>query len=672
MTEPQREIEYLREQIRYHNHRYYSLDDPEISDAEYDRLFRRLQELEETHPELITSDSPTLRVGAFPRETFAPVRHQVPMLSLQNAFSDAELMEFDDRVRRFLGADKSPVYIVEPKVDGLAVELVYRKGKLITASTRGDGFVGENVTANVKTIRSVPDVLPEGSETGPLPELLEARGEVFMEKDDFEALNRSRRSRLETVFANPRNAAAGSLRQLDSRVTAERPLKMFCYGAGIVRGCEFSSQMELMTAMKSWGLSVNLDMVKRCENLEDVVDCCRHLETLRHSLPYEIDGVVVKVDDLRLQARLGQVSRSPRWAIAYKFAPIREASRILKIEVQVGRTGALTPVAHLEPVMIGGVLVKRATLHNADEISRKDIRVGDRVTVQRAGDVIPEVVGVVVSERDGDSEPFVMPSACPVCDTEAVRKEGEAVLRCPNPACPAQVKESFKHFVSKSAMNIDGLGEKTLLQMLEKGLVKEPVDLYSIEKKDLLSLERMAEKSAQNLIDSIESSRRTTPARLVYALGIRHVGVHTANVLARQFGSIEALQDATEEDLTAVHEIGPQIAEQIVSYFALETNRQSLRRLLEKVTVEAGFAREIQSRLAGKTFVLTGTLEAMSRAEARDVITARGGKLASSVSGATDYLVAGKSPGSKLNKAGALGIEILNEQDFLDLVSDET
>ena len=669
MTGPLQEIENLRKQIRHHNRQYYTLDSPEISDAEYDRLFRRLQELEEAHPALITPDSPTREVGAPPLETFAPVRHRVPMLSLQNAFNDFEITEFDARVRRFLAIPDSPPYMVEPKIDGLAVELVYRDGKLTTASTRGDGFVGENVTANVRTILAVPVALSEHPEAGPVPKLLEVRGEVYMEKDAFESLNRARRARGEPVFANPRNAAAGSLRQLDFRVTAKRPLTMFCYGVGIVRGADFSSQMQMMKAIQRWGLRVNAGMMERCESIEAVVDYCRRVERLRHSLPYEIDGVVVKVDDLPLQARLGQVSRSPRWAVAHKFSPSTETSRILKIALQVGRTGALTPVAHLEPVSVGGVVVKRATLHNEDEIRKKDIREGDTVIVQRAGDVIPEVVGVVTSGRTGAERPFVMPAHCPACGAGAVRKEGEAVLRCPNPACPAQAKEFFKHFVSKAAMNIDGLGEKTLLQMLVGGLVREPADLYSLRTEALLALDRMAEKSVENLLRSIERSKRTTLARVIYALGIRHVGQHTAEILARQFGSIERLQDTTEEELTAVHEIGPQIAEEILSYFADESNRQGIRRLLEKgVTYEAP-AGGLSSGLTGKTFVLTGALESMTRSEARDVITARGGRLASSVSGSTDYVVAGDSPGSKLRRAAELGIEILDEQRFLAMVS---
>jgi DNA ligase (NAD+) len=669
MAEPLEEIESLREQIRYHNTRYYTLDAPEISDAEFDRLFRRLQDLEKAHPDLVTSDSPTKQVGAPPLPTFAPVRHRLPMLSLQNAFSDSEIMEFDARVRRFLGTATSPVYMVEPKIDGLAVELVYQGRKLTAASTRGDGSVGENVIANVRTILAVPVELVAHPEAGPIPELLEVRGEIYMEKDAFESLNQARKARGEAAFANPRNAAAGSLRQLDFRVTAKRPLTMFCYGVGTVRGENFSSQLELMRFLQRWGLRINAGLMERCESIEAVFDYCRRLETRRDSLPYEIDGAVIKVDDLSLQGRLGQVSRSPRWALAYKFAPSREFSRILKIDVQVGRTGALTPVAHLEPVSVGGVLVKRATLHNEDEIRKKDIRELDTVVVQRAGDVIPEVVSVVSSKRTGNEKAFIMPTHCPVCGEQAVRKEGEAVLRCPNPACPAQVREHFKHFVSKAAMNIDGLGEKILLQMIEKGLVREPADLYNLRMEDLLGLERMAEKSAENLLRAIQRSKRTTLAKLIYALGIRHVGEHTANILAKQFGSMDRLQDATEDDLKAVHEIGPQIAEQIVSYFSDESNRRSLQHLFEKgVSCEAP-EHGIDSRFAGKTFVLTGSLASMTRSEARDVITGKGGKLASSVSKSTDYVVAGDSPGSKLRKAGELGIEILDEQAFLAMVS---
>ncbi|MFO8090696.1 MAG: NAD-dependent DNA ligase LigA [Desulfatiglandaceae bacterium] len=671
MAEPLQEIERLRDQIRYHNMRYYTMDAPEITDSEYDRLFRRLQQLEEAHPHLVTPDSPTRKVGAAPLKTFSPLRHRIPMLSLQNSFSNSEIIEFDARIRKFLGIPDSPVYMMEPKIDGLAVELIYNNGRLTTASTRGDGSVGENVTANVRTILSVPIKLTDHPEAGPVPELLEVRGEIYMEKDDFDSLNRTRLAKGESPFANPRNAAAGSLRQLDFRVTAKRRLTMFCYGVGTVQGAEFSSQIELMKALQRWGLRINAGMMERCENVDAVINYCHKLETIRDSLPYEIDGAVIKVDDLRLQSRLGQISRSPRWALAYKFAPSRETSKILKIEVQVGRTGALTPVAHLEPVTVGGVLVKRATLHNEDEIRKKDIRELDTVIVQRAGDVIPEVVSVVTSKRTGVEKPFLMPDRCPVCGTPAVRKNQEVVLRCPNPACPAQVREQFKHFVSKAAMDIDGLGEKTLLQMIDRGLIKDPPDLYDLRKEDVLGLERMGEKSAENLLQAIERSKKTTLARLIYALGIRHVGEHTADILAKQFGSIESLQETTEEELTGVHEIGPQTAEQIVSYFADGSNRRNLRRLFEKGVSYETPAGTPSSDLAGKTFVLTGSLESMTRSEARDLITAKGGKLASSVSKSTNYVVAGASPGSKLRKAAELKIEILDEKAFLEMVSGE-
>jgi len=645
------------------------MDAPEITDAEYDRLFRRLQQLEEAHPQLVTPDSPTRQVGAAPLKTFAPVRHRIPMLSLQNSFSDSEIIEFDARIRRFLGTEDSPAYGVEPKIDGLAVELIYKNRRLTTAATRGDGSVGENVTANVRTILAVPIELKDHPEVGPVPELLEVRGEIYMEKDEFESLNRDRPAKGEAPFANPRNAAAGSLRQLDFRVTAKRRLTMFCYGVGTAQGTGFSSQAEVMRALQRWGLRINAGMMETCESLDEVINYCHKLEKIRDSLPYEIDGAVIKVDDLELQRRLGQISRSPRWALAYKFAPSRETTRILKIDVQVGRTGAMTPVAHLEPVTVGGVLVKRATLHNEDEIRKKDIRERDTVLVQRAGDVIPEVVAVVTSKRTGVEKPFVMPDRCPVCGTLAVRKNQEAVLRCPNPLCPAQVREQFKHFVSKAAMDIDGLGEKTLLQMIDRGVIKDPPDLYNLRKKDILGLERMAEKSAENLLQAIERSKQPTLARLIYALGIRHVGEHTADILARQYGSIERLQEATEEELTGVHGIGPQIAEQIVSYFADGSNRRNLQRLLEKGISYEPPAGIPSSHLDGKTFVLTGSLESMTRSEARDVITSKGGKLASTVGKSTDYVVAGASPGSKLRKATELNIEILDEKAFLEMVS---
>ena len=664
-----REIESLRELIRHHNRRYYERDDPEVSDAEYDRLFRRLTELERLHPELVTPDSPTRRVGARPSETFSPVTHRLPMLSLENAFQDQDLVDFDTRIKRFLGDGTSFGYTVEPKIDGLAVELVYERGTLAVASTRGDGFVGENVTANIRTILAVPLTLTAGKNAPPVPELLEVRGEVYMEKEEFETLNRTRLEKALPPFANPRNAAAGSLRQLDFRITATRRLNMFCYGVGEVRGAEFTTQAGLMRTLQQWGLRVNGGNITECGSVSEVVEFCHHLEEIRDRFAYEIDGAVAKVNPRDLQARLGQKSRTPRWALAYKFKPTQETTTIREIHVQVGRTGALTPVAHLEPVEVGGVVVSRATLHNQDEINKKDVREGDTVVVQRAGDVIPEVVKVITARRTGRERPFTMPAHCPVCGTEVGKRPGEVVQRCPNPNCPAQVKASLKHFVSKGAMNIDGLGPKLLDRLLEKGLVHEAADIYGLREEDFLSLDNIAEKSARNLTGAIERSTRTSFAKFVYALGIRHVGEHVASTLARHFGELSILESATEAELTAVDEIGPQIAEAVVTYFADADNIRHLRRLMDAGIRFESAPVTAAATLEGKTFVVTGTLSSMTRAEAKDLIVQRGGRLTSTVSSSTDYLVAGASPGSKLRKARDAGVRILDEDEFFDLVN---
>ncbi len=664
-----RELSELRKEIEYHNYRYYVLDDPEISDAEYDKLFERLVALEQEYPHLVTPDSPTQRVGAEPQETFSPVEHRIPMLSLQNAFSHQEIIAFDARVRRFLRREAPVDYLVEPKMDGLAVEAVYEKGVLTVASTRGNGFVGENITANLKTVLDVPVSLLELRGGRPAPELLEVRGEVYMELEEFQALNRERLDRDEAPFANPRNAAAGSLRQLDPRVTAKRPLRMFCYGAGTISGYSFETQMELMLALQEWGLRVNRPYLRVCSDPDQVILYCGELEEGRDRFPFEIDGAVVKVNNLSLQAELGQVSRSPRWALAFKFKPTEKTTNVQKIEVQVGRTGALTPVAHLEPVEIGGVTVQRATLHNQDEIEKKDIRVGDTVVVRRAGDVIPEVVKAIPSKRSGTERSFRMPGSCPVCGAPVERAPDEAVIRCPNRNCPAQVRAMLRHFVSRGAMDIDGLGEKTLIQLIERGLVREPADLYRLDLEKLLQLDRMAEKSANNLLRAIENSKETTLDRFIYALGIRHVGEHVARLLAERFGSLEALQAADEEALLEVPEIGPHIAESVVSYFSNEANRKAIRRLLEQgIRFQSRPGGREQARLTGRTFVLTGALQGMSRAEARERIESKGGKVASSVSRRTDYVVAGESSGSKLETARELGIRILDEKAFFDLL----
>ena len=669
MEKIKKEINALREEIRYHNQRYYALDDPEISDANYDKLFQRLLDLEKQHPELISPDSPSRKVGAKPKGGFLPVEHRSPMLSLENCFDDQHILDFDARVRKFLGDDAPVSYTVEPKIDGLAVELIYEKGALTVASTRGDGRVGENVTGNIKTILNVPLTLADREKTLLIPDLLAVRGEVYMDVAAFEKLNQKRVAKNEALFANPRNAAAGALRQLDSRVTAKRPLDMFCYGVGGPETLPFETHWELMISLQRWGLRVNRPHIQVCDTINEVVAGCRHLEETRAQFPYEIDGAVIKVNRLDLQARLGMKSRSPRWAMAYKFAPGQDTTTVLKIDVQVGRTGALTPVAHLTPVELGGVLVKRATLHNQEEIDRKDIREGDQVIVQRAGDVIPEVVKSISSKRMGSERKFVMPAACPVCGSKVVKKPGEAVVRCPNVNCPAQVRGSLKHFVSKGGMNIDGLGDKLVLKLMNKGLVKDESDLYALTREELLQLDNIKEKSAANLIGAIEGSKGPTLQRFIYALGIRHAGEYTAALLANHFGSIEELAQTTEEALSAIDGIGPQIVESVISYFADPLNAALIDRLLAAgIKPKMSRAEASDSPVAGKTFVLTGTLAAINRSAAKETITRKGGKVNSSISRNTDYLVVGESPGSKLQKAKDLGVSILDERQFLDLL----
>ncbi len=666
-----KEINDLREKIRYHNYRYYVLDDPEISDAAYDRLMQRLLQLESQYPELVTPDSPSQRVGAEPLEAFAQVTHRRPMLSLENGFDEKAIRDFDARVKRFLREDHAIQYTVEPKIDGVAVEIVYERGGLLVASTRGDGYVGEDITSNIKTILSVPLTLFPITGEVTIPELLEVRGEVYMELESFEELNRDRIGKGLPVFANPRNAAAGSLRQLDPRVTAKRPLDMFCYGVGELRGQTFETHLELMIALQQLGLRVNRPHIKACDSLKDVIDYCHQLEDSRPQFPYEIDGAVIKVNQLALQARLGQKSRSPRWAIAYKFKPTQETTRIIKIDVQVGRTGALTPVAHLEPVEVGGVTVTRATLHNQEEIDKKDIREGDTVIVQRAGDVIPEVVKPIIAKRTGAEKRFVMPTRCPVCGAQVLKKEGEVVLRCLNLNCPAQVKASLKHFISKGAMDIDGLGDKIITQLINRGMVKEAADIYALRYEHLLSLEKIAEKSANNLLRAIDKSKRTTLSKFIYALGIRHVGEHIAELLAEHFGSLEGLQQAREHELLSINEIGPQIAESVLFYFADEANQRNIQRLLEAGINFETLPKADRTPLKGKSFVITGTLNAMKRSEAKERILRKGGSVASSVSHGTDYLVVGESPGSKLQKAQELGVTTLDEEEFLRLLGED-
>jgi DNA ligase (NAD+) len=665
MPNDQNKIQSLRDQINFHNYRYYVLDDPEISDADYDRLMRELQTLETKHPELVTPDSPTQRVGAAPLEAFETAEHTTPMLSLDNALNEQEMRDFNDRTQRSLQSHSAIEYICEPKLDGLAIELVYVNGLFTVGSTRGDGFVGEDVTQNLKTVRSIPLRLLE--KQSPAPERIEIRGEVVMGIREFERLNRQREEKGEPVFANPRNAAAGSLRQLDPSVTASRPLDFFAYGLGQATGITFRTHSEVLEVFTKLGLKVN-PFIRKCKGIDSVINYHHEMEERRERLPYEIDGVVIKVNDFALQAKLGAKTRSPRWAIAYKFTAKQETTQILDIIAQVGRTGVLTPVAIMQPINVGGVEVSRATLHNQDEIDRKDIRVGDWVLIQRAGDVIPEVVKVIESKRTGSQKPYKLPETCPACGSQTVRSEGEVARRCVNFACPAQVKERIHHFASKRAMDIDGLGEKLVTQLVEKGLVNAVADLYSLTLEQLAGLEHMAEKSAQNILTAIEDSRHRTLERLIFALGIRFVGEHISRVLAEAFGDIDKLFTVTTEQLTCIDEIGPQVAASVVEFFSKEENHSIIERL-RQAGLQMTFAKnQKDDLLQGKTFVFTGTLTSFSREEAEDLTASLGGKATSSVSKNTSYVVAGDAPGSKAEKARQLGVTVLSEEEFKKMI----
>ncbi|MDR3452306.1 MAG: NAD-dependent DNA ligase LigA [Rhodoferax sp.] len=667
-------IEVLRRQLHHHAHRYYVLDAPEIPDAEYDRLFRELQALEAAHPELFSPDSPTQRVGGKPLDQFASVRHAVPMLSLRTE-TDTEptgAISFDARVRRELGLtpDDPPVeYVTELKFDGLAMNLRYEAGTLVQAATRGDGEVGEDVTQNIRTIGQIPLRLPTG-----VPQVLEVRGEIFMRRDDFEALNARQRDKGEKTFVNPRNAAAGAVRQLDPAIAAQRPLSFFAYGLGEVTpaaqgGPEFQTHYELLQTLKSWGFPVAAQ-VQIAHGATELVAYHQAIGSQRDRLPFDIDGVVYKVNSLALQQQLGFVTREPRWAVAHKYPAQEQLTTVLGIEVQVGRTGKLTPVAKLAPVFVGGVTVTNATLHNEDEARRKDVRIGDTVIVRRAGDVIPEVVSVLPERRPPGAQVFTMPRQCPVCGSAAVREEGEVDYRCSGGLfCSAQRKQAILHFAQRRAVEVEGLGDKLVDQLVDAGVIRTLPDLYRLGLTSLIALDRMAEKSAQNIVDALQKSKQTTLPRFLFGLGIRHVGEATAKALARHFGKLDAIMDATEEQLLQVGDVGPIVASSIRTFFEQPHNREVVEQLRAcGVTWEEGEAAPVAPQpFAGKTFVITGTLPTLSRDEAKDLIEAAGGKVAGSVSKKTSYVVAGVEAGSKLAKAQVLAVAVLDEAGLLAL-----
>ncbi len=661
-------VDQLRREIAHHDHRYYALDDPEISDAHYDQLLGELIRLEGEFPHLATPGSPTRRVGGTPSERFERVVHRLPMLSLANAFDDPQISEFDERIRKLLGT-KEVEYVCEPKLDGLAIELVYENGLFKHGSTRGDGTIGEDVTPNLRTIRSIPLQLRPLAGQVP-PGYLEVRGEVFIRKADFRKLNQRREDAGEPVFVNPRNSAAGSLRQLDPAITASRPLSLFLYEVGQVEGIDFLSHWEKLEALKALGLPVN-PKNRPAKGLEEVRSAYQQFLSSRHQLPYEIDGMVVKVNSEDQRRRLGQVSKSPRWAVAYKFPPEEEETQIEDIKVNVGRTGVLTPVASLKPVKVGGVTVSRATLHNEDELRRKDVRIGDWVFVRRAGDVIPEIVAVIVSKRTGAETSFVFPDRCPICGAAAIREEDQAATRCTGIACPAQLQSNIRHFASRLAMDIDGLGEKLCAALVSRELVKNYADLYALSLEQLLSVERMGKKSAQNLLDAIQRSKKTTLRRFLYAIGIRHVGEATAKALADRFRDVRSLCAATDEQLMKVRDVGPSMAAEIGAFFREPQNVSVIEALLA-AGVQPSAPEEVRAgAFAGKSVVLTGSLAQLTREQAKEEIERRGGRVAASVSRRTDLVVGGESAGSKLKRARELGIQVLDEDAFLQLLNQE-
>ena len=658
-------INALRKKIDDHNYHYYVLDDPIISDYEYDSLLRDLQALEKKNPELITPNSPTQRVGAPPLDAFDSIDHSIPMLSLENAMDTKELVGYYDRTKRGLETQQDIDFVAEPKLDGIGVELVYENGLFKYGLTRGDGIKGENITQNLKTINAIP--LSLRTDKLPSPKLLEVRGEVFMEKDKFKIFNDDRLKSELSVFANPRNAAAGSLRQLDSTVTAQRPLSIYCYEPGEINGKNFEKHSDFLSALKDWGFPVNHE-IKLVKNIEDIISYHKTLEEKRLSLPYEIDGTVFKVNSINQREILGLRSRSPRWAIAGKFKAEQVTSEIVAITASIGRTGAVTPVARLNPVTVGGVVVTNATLHNQDEIDRKDVRIGDTVLVQRAGDVIPEVVKIIKSKRPQNTSKYILPTTCPVCSEKVLRPKDESVARCNNFSCPAQVKGRIKHFISKGGLDIEGFGDKLVDQLVDKKQLRTFDDIFKLSFTDLEKLDRMAEKSAQNIIDAISNSKKTTFSKFIYALGIRNVGAHLSKVLEEEFDSnILKFQKTSIEQLEQINEVGPIVAEAIISFWSNKINVDMINECFNN-GVEFSQKRMQSKSFANLNFVFTGTLKTIKRAAAKDHVESNGGRVSSSVSGNTDYLVAGESSGSKLKKASDLNIKIIDELQFLEMI----
>lgn len=660
----QERLEELRNLLNEHAHYYYVLDDPRISDGEYDRLFQELLQIEKSHPDWVTSDSPSQRIGGAPLDKFDQVEHRLPMLSLENAFDDQDLFDFEDRLLRFLLAQDLPGYMTEPKLDGLAVELVYEDGLLVQGSTRGDGSIGEDISAQLRTVSSIPLRLRQTN----IPRL-EVRGEVFMDRDGLEKLNRQRTELGEPPFANPRNAAAGSLRQLDPKITARRPLTFFVYGVAEPAGTPCTTQQELLQFMASLGLPVN-PLITFCPAISDVITRFEELAALRHDLPYEIDGMVVKVNDFSLQTRLGAKARAPRWAIAGKFPAIQATTKIIKVDFQVGRTGAITPVAILEPVDVGGVVVGRATLHNSDEILRKDLHQGDTVLIQRAGDVIPEIVKAVLDKRDPSALPIALPEFCPVCSSPLLKPEGEAVTRCFNPHCSAQRLRSLVHFCSKAGLDIEGLGKKSIEQLFERKLIQDLPDIFTLRKEDLAVLEGWGEKSADNALAGTRAAKTPALSRFLAALGIRYVGEVTAGLLERTFTSLDRLLEVNAQELLEVEGLGEQAAQSIVDYFS-DPSVQEMMQKFHKAGVEPQVMehREDSLLLSGEVLLFTGTLKKMSRTEAKKLVKDNGGQIASGITKKLTCLVVGEKPGSKLKKAQEKGKKILTEDEFLQLIT---